>query len=241
MPRGKKAANVSAGQPTTAFTDTSAEPPKTNVPPALIAKALKDMLDFDTEIASLAGLKGAAIKRYEEQGVDRELLAALNRLGRKKQDEAMAYITGLTQYAVAAEVLPPRADDRWTMSVQQADMFVPASGDVADELRMARAKRQGWQAGKKGHALESNPYSASPGSPEFVGWRDGHGEGTKLRAQIKPGSENVTQATGKPTRRARRSEAADTPPAEKTQKEKDDDAYRAKGTANLHDGPITPQ
>lgn len=238
MARAKKAANGSARKPSTSFTDVGAEPPKTNVPPALVAKALKDMLDFDTRIASLAGLKGASIKRFEEQGLDREWLAALVKLARKgTQAEAMDYIMGLTQYAVASEVIPPRADDRWTMSVQQADMFVPASGDIADELRMARARRQGWQAGKKGHALESNPYTANPGSPEFVGWRDGQGEGAILRAQIKPGSENIAQATGNPKRRTRR--AAE--PAPKTQLEKDEAAFRGKGVGNMVDGPATSQ
>lgn len=239
MPRGKKngSAEVQPSEATPRFTDVSAELPQTNVPPSLIAKALTEMLDFDTRIASLAGLKGAAINRYEEQGVDRELLAALNRLGRKKQDEAMAYITGLTQYAVAAEVIPPQADDRWTMSVKQAEMFVPATGEVADELRMARSRKEGWQAGKKGHALESNPYANKPGSPEFVGWRDGHGDGIKLRAQIKPGSENVTQATGAP--RKRRGSTAE--PEPETQLEKDTADYRAKGVGNVVDGPATPQ
>lgn len=239
MARAKKAANGSARKPSTSFTDVGAEPPKTNVPPALIAKALTDMLGFDTQMASIAGLKGASINRYEEQGIDREILAGLVRLSRKgKQDEAMAYIMALTQYAVAAEVIPPRADDRWTMSVQQSDMFVPVSGRDADELRMAKARRQGWQSGRKGHALESNPYRANPGSPEFVGWRDGYGEGTKLRAQIKPGSENVTQATGTPKRRNGRAAAEPTP---KTQLEKDEAAFRGKGVGNVVDGPATSQ
>lgn len=241
MPRGKKSGptEVQPSEATPRFTDTGAEPPKTNVPPSVIAAALIEMLDFDTQIASLAGRKGAAINRYEQQGVDRELLAALNKLGRKKQDEAISYITGLTQYAVAAEVIPPQADDRWTMSVQQAEMFSPATGDIADELRMAKARREGWTAGKKGHLLESNPYSAKPGSPEFVGWRDGHGEGFALRKDLKPGSENVTKVTGAP--RKRRGSAAETPAEPQTQLEKDQDAYRAKGVGNVVDGPATPQ
>lgn len=236
MARPKKGTTPNGSStPGESFNDQGADQPKTdNVPPALIAKALTDMLDFDTQIASLAGRKGAAINRYEKQGVDRELLAALNKLGRKKQDEALAYIMGITQYAIAAEVIPPPADDRWTMSVRQVDLFVPAAGDAADELRMARARKQGWQAGKKGHALESNPYSSKPGSPEFVGWRDGHGDGIALRTELKPGSENVQQATGNPKPRGRpRKEqpAVDT----RTQLEKDTDAFRTKGSASAPD------
>lgn len=234
MARPKKGATSNGSAPSETFNDQGADRPKTdNVPPALIAKALTDMLDFDTQIASLAGRKGAAINRYEQQGVDRKLLAATVRLGRESPDKAMAFIMGLTQYAVAGEIIPPRADDRWTMSVQQAEMFTPATGDVADELRMARARKQGWQAGKKGHALESNPYSSRPGSPEFVGWRDGHGDGTALRTELKPGSENVQQATGTPKPRGR--PRKEQPPVdERTQLEKDTDAFR-QGSASAPD------
>jgi ribosome modulation factor len=234
MARPKKGATPNGSSaPSESFNDQGADPPQSNVPPALIAKALTDMLDFDTRIASLAGLKGAAINRYEQQGVDRELLAATVKLGRKDLDKAMAFIMGLTQYAVAGELIPPRADDRWTMSVQQAEMFTPATGDVADELRMARARKQGWQAGKKGHALESNPYSSKPGSPEFVGWRDGHGDGIALRSELKPGSENVQQATGTPKPRGR--PRKEQPPVDsRTQLEKDTDAFR-QGSASAPD------
>lgn len=234
MARPKKGATPNGSStPGESFNDQGADPPRNNVPPALIAKALTDMLDFDTRIASLAGLKGAAINRYEQRGVDRELLAATVKLGRKDLDKAMAFIMGLTQYAVAGELIPPRADDRWTMSVQQAEMFTPATGDVADELRMARARKQGWQAGKKGHALESNPYSSKPGSPEFVGWRDGHGDGTALRTELKPGSENVQQASDTPKPRGR--PRKEQPPVdERTQLEKDTDAFR-QGSASAPD------
>lgn len=232
MPRGK--ANGGSGE---AFNDQGAAPPKTNVSPAIIAQALAEMLGFDTRMASLAGLKGAAINRYEAQGVDRELLAALNKLGRKDPDEARAYIEGLTEYAVAAEVIRV-ADAEWTKSVRQSDMFTAAGGEAADELRRARAHKQGFQAGKQGHLLEGNPYGSKPGSPEFVGWRDGHGEGIGLRKIIKPGTENVTKAAGAPRPRGRpkkNQEAA----TEGTQLDKDTAAYRAKGTAGLDDPPPT--
>ena len=80
-----------------------------NVSADLIAEALETMLDFDSQMASVAGRKGAAIARYCEQGIDRELLAALNKIGRKDQAGARMYIEGLTRYAVAAEVVGPGA------------------------------------------------------------------------------------------------------------------------------------
>jgi hypothetical protein len=159
-----------------------------NVSADLIAEALATMLDFDSQIASLAGRKGAAIARYCEQGIDRELLSALNKIGRKDADEARAYIEGLTRYAIAAEVVPPLADDRWTLNVRQAAMdWAPASGEASEGLREQRARRFGFTAGKRGHSFSSNPYSASPGSVEFVAWRDGHEEGYPIWQSKHPG------------------------------------------------------
>lgn len=232
----KKAASKAPPPENQQFNDQGTPPPKTNVPPSVIAQALTEMLEFDRQMASIAGLKGAAINRYEAQGIDRELLAGLNKLARKEPDQAIAYITGLTQYATAAEVIPPPADDKWVTSVKQAELFQPATGEIAENLRMARAKRQGIQAGKKGHLLDSNPYRAKPGSPEFVGWRDGHGEGLELRKQIKPGSENVQQAPdGEGARRGRRATGSDEPA--KTQLQKDEETYRAKAGGDLRDMP----
>lgn len=217
------------------FTDTSIPEPKPNVNPALIAKALTEMLDFDTRMASIAGMKGASIRRYEVQGVDRELLAALNKLARKDKNEAQAYLSGLARYAVAADVVR-LADADWARSVKQSDMFAPAYGEDAENLRFARAKKQGFFAGKKGHALESNPYS-KVGSPEFSGWRDGHGGGLELRKAIKPGSENVQKGAAVAQPRAASRKKAAEAAEEGSQLDKDTAAYRAKGTSNLADLP----
>lgn len=172
MPRKKKSETEASGdglQQRAAVGNVSAD---------LIAEALETMLDFDSQMASVAGRKGAAIARYCEQGIDRELLAALNKIGRKDQAEARMYIEGLTRYAVAAEVVPPLADAEWTLTVKQTGFeFDVAQGNALDNLREQRAVTQGFGAGKRGWSLNTNPYTSKPGSIEFVAWRDGHGNG----------------------------------------------------------------
>lgn len=166
-----------------------------NVSADLIAEALESMLDFDSQMASIAGRKGAAIARYCEQGIDRELLSALNKIGRKDQDEARAYIEGLTRYAVAAEVVPPLADDKWTLGVKQAAMeFSVAGGSALESLREQRAYQFGFNAGRKGYSLTSNPYTHQPGSIEFVAWRDGHGAGYVIWQAKHPDKEVASDA-----------------------------------------------
>lgn len=166
----------------------------------IIAAALAEITALDVQMASIAGKKGAAINRYETQGVDRKVLRGLATLARGNPEEAASYIQSLTKYAVAAEVISI-ADPAWAASAKQAELFMTADGETADNLRRVRAHKQGFAAGKKGHHIQSSPYQAKPGSAEFVGWRDGHVEGMEVRAMIKPGAENVTEASTSKTRR----------------------------------------
>ncbi len=150
---------------------------RTVIPSAnIIAAALAEITALDVQMASIAGRKGAAINRYETQGVDRKVLRGLATLARGNPEEAAAYIQSLTKYAVAAEVISI-ADPAWSASVKQAEMFMTADGETAENLRRVRAHKQGFAAGKKGHHIQSSPYQNKVGSPEFVGWRDGHVRG----------------------------------------------------------------
>ena len=194
-PKGSK--NKVDGEPTPGKGDNSKTKPVATA--NVIAQALAEVTSISVEIASLSGRKVAAIKRWEDQGVDRELLAALAKLSAKDPAGASAYIAGLTKYAAAADIIVV-ASHEWTTSVQQAELFA-ADGDAADELKRARAHKQGFQAGKKGHDIQSSPYQSQPGSIEFVGWRDGHGEGKALRTVLKPGSENIKEASTSKVRR----------------------------------------
>lgn len=177
-------------------------------PPNVWAAAIAEITANEFEMASLAGRKAAIFNRYEAQGVDRKILKATVALSRMDQDKAAAYLRGLTQAAVAVEVIRV-ADAGWTASVQQADLFAPADGEDADNLRFARARKQGFAAGKKGHVAQANPYTHNIDSPEAVGWAQGHVEGKNIRELIKPGAKNVSHITAGKGRRK-----AATPPAE---------------------------
>lgn len=221
MPRGKK--NQSETEP--------AQPVSINAPPELIAQALAELDGYDVEMSSIAGRKGAAFNRYEEQGLDRKVLRALQSLAKHDTPEAAhRFIQNLTQYGVAADVLPPPADDVWTVSVKQASMFTVAKGQARDEMLRARARKQGMVAGKKGHLIASNPYSSKPGSAAFVGWRDGFEEGAAIRKLLKPDSDKTQEVAPPGPRRGGRRAATAEP---ETQQQKDEAAYRAGGVGDM--------
>ena len=197
---GRPRKNGSAEEPPTPSPDIGDNSRKQTPSPNIIAVALAEITALDVQMASIAGRKGAAINRYEVQGVDRKVLRGLATLARGNPEEAAAYIQSLTKYAVAAQVVSV-ADPAWSASVKQAEMFMTADGETAENLRRVRAHKQGFAAGKKGHHIQSSPYQNKVGSPEFVGWRDGHVEGMEVRAMIKPGAENITEAPNSKTRR----------------------------------------
>lgn len=165
---------------------------------AQIAAAATDIMKKQSAVAAAASFVGAAFKTWEKVGVTkeriREVIAMMNK--ELSPEEVVAQHAERTRFMMAVGLLPV-ADDAWTEAVQQADLgldAVAATGEVADELRHQRAYRHGFAAGKKNKPLISNPYSANPGSIEFVGWRDGHGDGLKLRNELNPEKASTTHA-----------------------------------------------
>ena len=159
------------------------------------AQALTEITELKGRVAAAAAKVGAAFKRWEAQGVDPDELKFAYAEAKFTEAEAAQRIRGRLEMLVATHVVN-LANAEWAASVQQADLdLTPATGDAADGVVYARAKRAGTAAGRKGHSLGSNPHHARPESPEYVGWRDGHADGLELRKLMKPGSENVTHAS----------------------------------------------
>jgi hypothetical protein len=166
---------------------------------AQIAAAAQDIMIKQSAAGSASARVGAAFNWWEKEcGVDREMVReAIKHLnGNMTPSQFAKFQAEKTRYLIAVGLLPV-ADAAWAMAVKQADLgieAVAAGGDVGENLRFTRAKAQGERAGLKNRPLIANPWQASPGSPEFVGWRDGHGEGQALRKELHPDKANVTQA-----------------------------------------------
>lgn len=200
MPRKRK--NGAAASDAAAETGATAIP---NVTPALIAEAVAQYVVDRSTIARAAARCAANLARYEAQGVEPEWVKETAKEMKFTAQEAAARNGMRTKYLLGAGIIS-LADAEWTAKVKQSDMELAPKGDAAEKVRYAGAKAHGYRAGRKGHSLDSNPYSHQPGSPEFIGWRDGLQEGLDDRKDLKPGSENVVQAS---TQRKRREPAAE--------------------------------
>ena len=161
--------------------------------PALIAEAVAQYLEDRAVIARAAAHCGANLARYEAQGVDPAIVKLTAAAMKLSQKEAAERHLRQTEYLVAAGAVLP--DDLDWSEEQGAFAFKPAGGEVADKVAEQRAKAQGYKAGRKGHSLESNPYQHRPGSPEFVGWRDGLTEGLEDRKARKPDADHTVHAS----------------------------------------------
>ncbi|MEJ0017510.1 MAG: hypothetical protein WDN25_13285 [Acetobacteraceae bacterium] len=177
--------------------------------PALIAEAVAQYGEDRALVARATARCGANLSRFEAQGVDPEFIKSTWREMNRTAAEISDRHAKRTEYLVAAGAIQ-MADANWAAKAKQSGMeFGAAAGDVADRVASTRAKQQGYKAGRKGHSLESNPYKARPGSPEFVGWRDGLQDGLDDRKALKPGAEHTTHASTDRKRREPRAPAAE--------------------------------
>jgi ribosome modulation factor len=179
------------------------KPDGSNVTPALIAEATAQYVEDRAMIARATARCGANLKRFEAQGIDSEWIKENAKELKYTQDEAAQRAATRLRYKIAVGIIKI-ADAQWASNITQAGFeFTAAAGEADEKMRAARASTEGYRAGKNGHSLDSSPYNGSPGSVEFVSWRDGHGKGMADRALMKPGSEKVVSvSTGHGRRKA---------------------------------------
>jgi hypothetical protein len=153
--------------------------------PADIAEAAAEIIELRSARGSASAILAGAYVRWEKKGVDRDALKYAIDL--KTEGALAAKIQRKrTRYAIAIGAIHI-ADDAWTMAAKQGEMDeLVARGDVADRVRYNLARQQGQSAGRRNTPITSNPYRSQPGSPEYIGFLDGHDEGLSQLAKINP-------------------------------------------------------
>jgi uncharacterized protein (UPF0335 family) len=147
-----------------------------NVDPSVIQACLAEYTQLDTESKRIAQKISSMFRRYEGQGVVPRSIKTAHRAS--KRDKAVAASEARTdlQYLLICGVLKP-ADEQWTASVMQSDMFAePESvGTITPDLARARAYSDGYNSGRHGAGTENNQHQ--PGTQEYVAWDEGHRDG----------------------------------------------------------------
>lgn len=177
-------------------TKTDDDEPKKNVSPDAITKCAAEYEDLMGKRARLDALIGAMFNRYEkEEGVKRGAVKKAYRRRNMDADEVRAEIEDELFYS---RVLGQIEWDKGGQGSFAAAIASPApkiSADAQARLARARAHADGYNSGKRGAKVSDTPSQFTPGSEEFVAWRDGWQDGAADREAKKPSDAKVVEAT----------------------------------------------
>ena len=166
-----------ARKPKTDATPRSASPPPSgfNGPSAdETVDALSRYTQIRTEQQRLAQKAKDIVSGYEGKGGHGEDLKDLHKLMKQDKREAVAAIE--RRYRLAIQVGIVEVDweaDGQSHFLKTFGDVQPAGSDAAQRLAEARAYNDGYNSAKHGASIDSSPFSAAPGSIQFVAWRDG--------------------------------------------------------------------
>lgn len=169
-----------------------------NVDPSTIQACLAEYTQLDTEAKRIAQKISSMFRRYEGQGVVPRSIKSAHRASKKDRSVAASEARTDLQYMLICGVLKA-ADEDWTRSVVQSDMFAEpeAVGKITPDLAKARAYTDGYNSGRHGAGTENNTHQ--PGTQEFVSWDQGHRDGIADR-NMNPRSARGKQADATPKR-----------------------------------------
>lgn len=158
----------------------------TNGPDAnMRAETLAAYTTLKTSSQRIAGEVSALMARYKAAGGDVKALKFAHGLTKLDVREASAHLEKMVQHAgdIGVRVSWEEGGQGSLADVMEA----PAAnrqGTVlngAHDLSKARAHSDGYNSGLNGSMPQDNPFSAKPGSEEFVSWHDGRDEGQRDR------------------------------------------------------------
>lgn len=182
MPRGRPRKNAAAVQEVAA--------PQHNGPTNdRIAEVLADYTSLDTAGARIRQQIKTLLDGFEKEGGDKAELKALHKSMRLDPREAQAKLERRIRYHAGQGIVVS-----WETSGQATvlDTLGPEAkapdknSKAARQLAAARAHSDGYNSGLKGSVPSDNPFSANPGSEEYVQWHDGRDDGQRDREARNP-------------------------------------------------------
>lgn len=194
-----------------------APPAKQNTKSDDAAQLFLEAKEIKSSIARLNQKLGTTYARYENMGVDAEMVRVCLKL--EKEDDAPEYVKRLTDMAQILRIVPVEVDANGQAAATAIikPNAPPVSGPMAEKLDLHRAFWAGHDSGYAGMEKGDNPHE--PGTALYVDWEKGWNDGFEDLGLKKP---NVTKA---PTEvRPRTGRAATKPP--ETALERDEAAYR---------------
>lgn len=189
--------------------------------------------ELKRRIAQLSQTLSATYARFENLGVDTESVKECLKL--EKHDDPPGKIKRIMTMAAILNMIPTEIEPDGQMTIIPGLTAKGLDKATKEKLALAQSYNDGYNTGLVGGSETNNKFP--PGSELRVKWSLGHIDGQAQRAINKPGSEHVEAASSekRPRGRPRKVERVD----DRTQLEKDEEAFRGKGP-DLEDMPADP-
>ena len=175
----------------------------------LIAEAFAAYSQIMAEMARVRQRAATMLHNYEQRGVDPKALKHAYRMS-GKDDAALLHFTQTSYLAMLGII---ETEDSGQTNFGKALEVPKPSGTAAANLARMRAHSDGYNTGRAGGLVESCRFS--PGSEEYVAWRDGWQDGHDDRLAANPDAGRET-APG-PRRRGRKKGDENAPGADERQ------------------------
>jgi hypothetical protein len=188
---GRPRKNAQTEASTTAAPNGSAPPKQASNGPTndQITAALADYTSLDTQAARLRQSIKTLLDSFEKLGGDKAELKALHKSLKLDPREAVAKLERRIRYHAGQGItLSWLANGQGTvLDSLGPEVKAPDKQSAADlQLAAVRAHTDGYNSGLRGAVPSDNPFSAAPGSEQYVQWHDGRDDGQRDREAKNP-------------------------------------------------------
>lgn len=154
-----------------------------------IAEVLADYTSLDTAGARIRQQVKTLLDGFEKEGGDKAELKALHKSMKLDPREAQAKLERRLRYHAGQGIVVSWLENGQgtVVGLLGPEAQAPDKNSKASkQLSAARAHADGYNSGKRGAVPADNPFSASPGSEEYVQWHDGRDDGQRDREAGNP-------------------------------------------------------
>jgi hypothetical protein len=210
MAKGTRRSGANAGASRT----TPKQSPNNGPTNDRIAAVLAEYTVLDTSGARVRQQIKTLLDAFDKEGGNRKSLKRLHRSMKLDMREAQAELERDVRYHAGQGIALSWLDNGQGSALAELgpEMKAPDKNTKgARALAAARAHSDGYNAGKVGGVPSNNPYSANPGSEEYVQWHDGRDDGQRDREAANPALRDRIAAAALADASLPDSEASDSP------------------------------
>jgi ribosome modulation factor len=159
-----------------------------NLKPDDVSECYADYSDDMGQIARIGQRIKTRFADFRKIGGDPKNIQMAYKL--EHMDDPLGYLRGITKTAAILRIINTETEGSGQISFLPE--FEQSSPEADAKVAMARVRTDGYNSGRAGAIIDNCPFS--PGTEEFVTWRDHWEDGASDRAKLKAIKEKNTEA-----------------------------------------------